>query len=1032
MNKTISDNPSINDTIVFTLKTPDINGCFTENPYKVDKVVIYFIERDFSSGNASTYEEKIYDQEKLKAAIIAETLACSSPTLENIKSAKLLRSEAESNFSSTPFHFNDAKPINIIGNNLYPAWLSTDLDNAFLDNTDTGEFTYTWQPEGMREGDYFICWTWTPLIAGDNLSDHDKFSLTGDTQTTTSIPSHFTDPKKYTTLLERYTPEMFKNYICNNDRTPDVIDKFNQAIALGFNTLEDLANQMVDLQDANSLHEALIPYLSNLFGLKLKTHDPTRWRGQIKRAIPLNKMKGTRKGLAEAMEHASIKLLKLDQLWQIISSYSWQETFVYSGNSEFTLEKPVETVVEVWLRAIKEDGITYNDWVQLTTDYISVDGTTITWIGDTLEEDAIDLIPKDEIRILYLHTTPEDENLENYIRTLPLMDQRDEISQTYPPKNWNVRVIQQDDPLFNLIVPNRHPFYDPLIYGQVRTEFPYSENIFNMESYNGSLRDSLNPCDIDKKFTDPCSACISSSYNIALEIENLSDDRIAEAKEVLEENTPFHSVLHTFNFVGRVNEFLEPQIEEIEMLVSVSGEDFIIAGEAQMYFNRAMKLIKTHGILRNQLASSFVALESTTGTAYNNEILMFCPSDDLHHLGMVNDNTAFIEIKSPSPLSGTYFVENPQGNTVVISGASEPIDDCNTFFAGDGTLNTCAFTFDINNPVPTFGNTLCDIEQDNIYRLIDTTQDFTVLGVQTTYTVEISSHTYTINDILPDGSLVLVDDGTLPSSNQSIDYIIYNNATVVVASSGSLNVTYRGKVTALNSATLPVNSYLRLDEKFYQKIDGIEYLIVGFVENTNNQYYIKNYNNGGAGGITIDMRQKILKNKIGYLSHRGLMLKISGNLEENLGIQNGVNSFVVSDGIENNGFKENFIVEINGENYWISEIDGNNPSGYTTITLSGSDHYWKTLPEGGTSVNVIIYQYLKNGATIMGQQANLPEHTFSVIDRSGRSIITGSTPEDGVAVSLSQKEEADDFVYQKESISFKIEYSDGTTEEGKI
>jgi hypothetical protein len=32
--------------------------------------------------------------------------------------------------------------------------------------TVVGEFEYIWQPKGAREGDYFICWTWTPLPGG--------------------------------------------------------------------------------------------------------------------------------------------------------------------------------------------------------------------------------------------------------------------------------------------------------------------------------------------------------------------------------------------------------------------------------------------------------------------------------------------------------------------------------------------------------------------------------------------------------------------------------------------------------------------------------------------------------------------------------------------------------------------------------------------------------------------------------------------------------------------------------------------------
>lgn len=1057
MTKTIQDNPTISDTIVFSFKTTDANDC-AATPYKVDKIVVYYVERNFTSGNLNAYKEKNYDLDKLKAAETAEAVACATPTTDNVNKAKRLRAEAESNVSVNPFYFNEAKPVHVVGNDGYPAWLSTDLGNAYLELVDTGEFTYTWQPQGMREGDYFICWTWTPLIAGDSFSSHQKFSLVGDTQVTTSIPTHFTDPLKYPTLLDRYTPEMFKMYLCDTDRTPDVLDKFNKAIGLGFNTLEDLANQLPDLQDANSIHEALIPHLSNLFGLKLKTGDPTRWRGQIKRAIPVYKMKGTKKGLSEALEHAGIKMLKLIQLWQIISSYTWQESFLYSGDIDFTLEKaalPVDSEnFELWLRPADGD-----DWVQLDSDYVDFstsEGSTImTWVGNTLSVNALDLIDGDEIRVLYLyHEIPDGDpqTIEEYIRSLPLMDQRDERDQEYPPKNWNVRLIAPDDPLFDIVIPTRHPFHDPLIYGKVRTEFPYSENIYNMEEYNGSIRNSKNPCDIDKEFVDPCTACISSCYNIDLEIEELSNDRVFEAKQVLTENTPFHAVLHTMNFIGGINEFVESPEEEVEALVSISGEEFVVAGEAQMYFNRIMKLVQTQGILRSDLATSFVAVPTTSGTAYNNELTMFCPSIQMDDLGIALDSTAVLSIKSPSPLAGEYNVNNPIGNTItVISGSVEPIDDCDTFFASDGTLNTCAFTFDINNPIAALNSTLCDIVQDNIFRLSDSTQDFGALGVQTTkdvnagtasaaWKVLISAYdatAYVINDIMPDGSLVLEDTGSLPGSNVTdITYILYNDITPVISSDvATLTVTKRGRVQALSSGVLPISNMIKVNENFYQKISGTEYLVVGFAAGSTSEFYVDGYDGGDAAGVSIDMSQKIIKQRVGYLSHRGLMLKMSGNLEADLGIQNGANSLVVvDDGVENDGFKENFIVVIGDDSYWISEIDGDNPSGYTTITLSGPDHYWTTLPEGGTSVDVTIYQYLKQGATIMGQQYELPEHTFRTLDRAGRSVITGTTSDDEVVVSLNAPEgnTFSESVYQNEGISFQIQYEDGSQEEGQV
>lgn len=1067
---TINDNPSISDTIVFNLLTPDAQGCYTSNPYKVNKVVIYFVERDFTSGNLNSYQNKTYDLNKLKAAETAEAIACATPTDANIAEAKRLREIAESNVAVSPFYFNEATPVNIVGNDSYSAWLSTDLENAFLTlveedefgNTVYGQYTYTWIPHGMREGDYFICWTWTPLSAGDSLSAHLRFTLKGDTQVTTSIPSHYTKPEKYTTLLDRYTPEMFKMVISNDDRTPDVLDKFNQSIALGFNTLEDLTNQIVDLQDANSIHEALIPYLSNLFDLKLKTNDPTRWRGQIKRAIPLYKMKGTKKGLMEAFDHAAINMLGFTQLWEITSSYTWQETFKFDGENDIFILSKVALPIdydnfELWLRP--QDSAS---WISLSSDYIELvnldEATNLIWAGSGLSIDPIDLIDGDEIRILYKYAEIPDstaQTIENYIRTLPLMDQRDERDQIFPLKNWNVRVIPENDPMFELVIPTRHPYHENLVYGKVRTEFPYSENIYNMEEFNGSTRNSKDPCDIDRTFVDPCTACISSSYNIDLEIEDLSDDRILEAKEVLQEFTPFHSVLHTFNFVGAVNEFVQSPLEEIEILITISGEEVVIAGESQMYFNRIMKLVETNGIKRDELADKEVALATTSGIAYNDDIVMFCPSSKLDNIGMSLDGSAKVHILPPSSLAGTYNVVNPSGNTVVIdlttgqpTPGSEPIDNCNRLFASDSTINTCAFSFDINNLV--LDGTLCNITQDNIFIFSDVNQNFGALGVKTLFDVNqgtatgswkilipaFSGTAYSISDVLPDGRLILVDHGGLPGNTNNISYSLLNSSNVNQGNSnaGKLNVEYRARVTALSSSVFPISNVVGLNN-FYFKVNTDDYPITDFVPSTNNQFYISGYSNGDVASANLRVDRKVIKQEVGYFTHRGLKLKMAGNLESSLGIQNGANSLVVVDeGVENNGFKENFIVVIGSDSYFIAEINGNSPTGYTTITLSGTDHYWKTLLAGGTSVSATIYKYTKNGATIQGQQFNQPTHTFQTIDRSGRPVIDyiNDDEETVTGLSLPVGNEIVELVHQTESIGFIIEYDDGTIEEGVL
>lgn len=1142
-------NPSITDTVRFLLETPDFNGCLN-SPYKVDKVIIYFVERDFSSGNLKEYDDKTYEPSKLNAALAAEAIACVNPTEINIYDAKRLRAIAESSAVTSPFYFNDSIPIKIIGTAVNPAWLTgneitgvsasnpavvtstghglatgdkvfiyltnsvpaidgeynvtvlspdtfsieynlngatagttgiwftaqDDVNNALVPvviggKTVPATFEYLWEPVGAREGDYFICWTWTPLIAGDSISSHIKFSLVGNTQVTTSIPTHFTDPTKYPTLLERYTPEMFKLYLATNDVTPQVIDKFNGAISLGFETLENLANQIVDLQDANTLHESLLPYLSNFFNLKLKTNDPTRWRGQIIRAIPQFKSKGTRIALQHAFDLAGMKMISLKQLWQVVSKYTWQESFVYgAANLDFMLEKvliePLDTNnFEIYVRFFNDENPNaYNDsYTQLTSDYVSfstVDGvTTMTWVGDTLSVDPITLHENDIVRVLYQYNTiPNltEQGYEDYLRTLSLLDQRDEVLQLYPKKNWNVRGIEEDDVLFNSLIPSRHPYHEFLVYGQIRTEFPYSENIYNMDEYNGSIRNSKVPCDIDKNFIDPCRSCISSSYNIEIEVGELSDDRIKEALETLTENTPFHAVLNTLNFAGGLNEFIASPVEEIEILVNVKHEESVIAGDAQMYFNRAMKLSNLNNlpssqtIMRDALATSAQVVNSVVAVAYNTDIVLYCPTKMLENLGIKNDDTSILEILD-GIYAGEYNILDASGNSVVISTTpTEPIDDCNNIFDNLGQLNSCAFPFKISNPVIDNINyaSLCNVERDNIIVLGDDTVDFEKINIQSqfdvdqgtavaAYTIDIPDYggTYTILNVDSNGNLLLEYDSTLPTSSVTgKTYTIYNGMTaVIISTNGYLNVTKRAKVTALNPNVLPISSMIR-SNGYYQILSFVEYPITGLVPNTTDQFYISDYDGLDLGGVTLTIRKLVVGTQIGYLSYRGLNLQITGvDYETSLGIQNGTNEVIVGpEAIQNNGFMENFIVKVDSEYYWMTNINGNSPAGSTTMRLSGDGQYWRTLGNGGTSVTISIYQFSTLGATIMGQQFDQPEHTFETLDRSGRSVITGSV-DNNVVVSLAAPDDSfSEDIKQKEAVSYKIEYLDGSIEEGEL
>ena len=100
-----------------------------------------------------------------------------------------------------------------------------------------------------------------------------------------------------------------------------------------------------------------------------------------------------------------------------------------------------------------------------------------------------------------------------------------------------------------------------------------------------------------------------------------------------------------------------------------------------------------------------------------------------------------------------------------------------------------------------------------------------------------------------------------------------------------------------------------------------------------------------------------------------------------------------------------------------------------TITLNGPETYAKTLAAGGISVDYTIYKYEKTeNVTIPGQQFDLPGVTFNNIDRQGKEVITNIN-ETPFAPKLNG---LNDGIQQEEGINFKIEYANGSIEQGTI
>lgn len=1041
--KTINESPKITDTILLEINTPHADGCFSSDPYKVDSVTIYYVERNFLGTNYGEYTKASVPDALIAKLEAAKKLACEDPSQNNLDNLQKIQGEVESSTKSSKFYYKESVVVKTIGSPAYPAWLSSDTTESFLTlvptdadgNPQYGHFTYEWNPNGtIRAGDFFMCWTWTPIPDGEKLSSSVQFTIEGDGKAVQTIPSHVTPDGKYETLLERYLPEMYKCTLADKDITPQTTDSFNQAVAQGFTFVEDMANQVIDLFDANALHESLLSYLSNTFAIKLRSSDTTLWRRQIKEAVPLFKKKGTLGGLAEAFAQAGMTLNAYTQYWQLVSPYTWTESFKVVNSPVFELSKP-DIILPIddnnfglWLRREGED-----EYTQITKDYVSFEVgddsiLRMTWIGDGLSASAIDLFQGDIIKVMYQYKeipgSPE-QSLQNYILTLPLADQRDEAAQQYPLKNWNVRLIAESDPLFDVLIPVRHPFQDPLVFGYVRTEFAYSENIYNAEEYNGSTRPSYDACHIDKDFIDPCGSCLGSSYSVDIGVEELSNDRMLEAQDILREYTPFHAQLHSINFTGEVNEFVLSPVEHVEMLITIDYAQFVLSGNSNSIFNRIIDpgLNDNIVVLREELTDQLTVLSGKVATAYNDQITLISPDFILGDLG-VNSLNNELEILSPSMNAGTYTIDHISGSMAkVTSPVTEPVDKS-------------AFTFNLDNI--THNTTVASITQDDLVEMTDASVDFETLAVKTQWDVihtvdytggpwkilipTYSMTAYEIVDV-DNGVIVLDGDSNLPTVDTSgVSYTLFDDHDVEIATSttGDMTVKRRGNVNLNDSYIVDINQLFKVGD--YLAYDGQEYLISGF-DGIN--LLIDDYSDGDAFGISIEIRRRLVSNAVGYFGYTGLKLVTPADHEAEFQMLNGSNPPPENEITDDSHFKENYMFLIGGEFYKIASIDG------TNVTLSGREQDWMTLAAGGTQVGYRIVYFPK-------KEVNVGFTVFDQLGRDGKDPVIREIYSDIdhgtaiVALSMPKSSGIQDNVSQEEGISFTIEYKDGETWEGEI
>lgn len=1077
--KYYTKNPKVSDTIVFDLYTPNTNCIFKSDPYEVTSITVYFVERNFVYDKSSFRNINISDPTLEVKYLELKQASYEYPNNQDLKEKLKIAQRDLLQKSLNKVEFDSLIAVAKFGSSENPVWtpekkgfiIKKVIDND--SNIVNGHFKFKFEQSGLREGDYFISYSWRPNISSQLLSSSIYFSLSSNTSSYISPKNLETNEKKYPNLLNRYLPDLYKNYLSTTDVSPEILEKFNNAVGDAFSYTENLANNIATLIDSNLIPEHLLSYLGNLYRLEFKSNDPIRWRRQIAKAIPNFKMKGTLNGLNSALGDAGIILKKYTQLYQIYSKYTWVDVFYGDSNKiRFELSK-------ISLPINDDNFILYyraknNSFVEIPISNIEIETSnnksTLILIGISLKDG-------EAIKIIYQIRKIEydsEQIIENYIRSLPVADLRNDLNIIHPLKNWNAKVIEEDDALINEIIPFKNAFHDPIVFGDIRTEFPYSENIYNMDEYNGSLRESENPCDIDKNFLDTCNGYLSTLYNLDVEIENLNSERIQEVFNVLKEFTPFHSILHSLNYSGFFETMILPPEEKIEALITYKLTETIISGNAQMAFNRNMFLGLLQRVVHRNALAIMDNLGNETIKGYNKEINLFSPLVDFSELGINSRVNTLLEILNPSSNTGKYTVLEPKKNLIRIyeeALISQPINQ-SEFAYRLSNINYTGTNFTIKQEsIYTFKDELIinEKKQNNITTVIDVEKQRSNDCWKIKYYIVYPNtfNIYNIYDINPDGSIVLENDFTLPSLSEglTIDDINYdllneNNEKIYFSSNGSLTSENKGLVIGNDGNFGKSVERVKIGNYFYYLNDDTQYVVLGYGYNEN-EFYISNWENGDVIGTSGKILDRVVKEHTGNLAYNKIIIEKPSLLPV-------FEDSTISGSLDNDSFKENFILVINDVFYKI--VSYFNELSVNYLEIEGLPLDLGTYLSGGTSISVNCKQFKKKENIIYTITLNYdefirdngipqiylkPTGDYVIIhdlNRGGANQVSGKDQQNNeiylcdssplnldnlnnsvIALNNGQKKDGlTDIINQEENVSFTIETKDGNNTKGQV
>jgi hypothetical protein len=409
-----------------------------------------------------------------------------------------------------------------------------DLELIYDENV---EVPFFWDESNANPGEYVAFWE------GGNF----KFFVK-EKQFYPNIDKKFDSKTKYRLLIDRYMPRMFGFVITPNDITPEVVNALNDAVIPGFAFLDDAIENLLLSFDLKTNNDHVLQLLAGYSGTKLKG-EQKYWLSQVKNANKIRKKKGTKEGLELALKSVGAELIKITHFWSFTSKFVRTCSF---KQPPFILPTPLagNDFLKVWNNDKETDEF---DIVE------SKDGLT-----------TLSIEPEGVVRIQYLQKDNPDQELEKYLLSQPLADRRNEKDQIFPPKNWDTRLIAEDDENFKKFFQEDHPYVDPIVFGKIQSTFLYGENVYNRETFSGGEKDSTSPRDIDENFVDKCDGR-TSQIDVTVKVPNIAYKNIIN--EILTELLPFHATIKVLKLMVENSEILMNSTDNIFTTIRV--KDYI-------------------------------------------------------------------------------------------------------------------------------------------------------------------------------------------------------------------------------------------------------------------------------------------------------------------------------------------------------------------------------------------------------------------------------------------------------------------------